>query len=331
MDYREVSQELLLTPEMQAATEKTREQWQNITYNDVLESHANTPTVEPTENSSRLYIVDPEHEDVDDSRSAVLSLPYGQGWKPHHYIRARTLQQIAFPNNRVLVLPNNMVGQQNYDLSNLDEQEVRSMKHGSLEPIADRNMRALEIADRERPLGTIALTGFSMGANTSLAMALVGSDQLEIDKVNADEGPSKVDRGVPELARDFFASSGNLTKAIKGANIKALSSAMRFNRFAADVIRFGLTGVSTEGRLIASGMTDTVNCELLKLSGRSNGPDVKIGFIKGSKMVDVDSFEGIAAKFDLVEYSGEGFEEMHGSGDNVILHALMANAGLNSR
>lgn len=325
-----------MTPEMQETIAGVQESWQDISYEQVLEEHQNTPSIDYDNDSSRAYVLSPEGE-IDEDKSVALFLPHLNGWTPHHLIRAKIMQQVVAPDSRVVVFPNNSMGQQNYDVKHLSEQDKKVFSYGSLDPIAKKHMRTLETINRYTPLGALSLTGYSLGARMALDLAQLDSDRLEgVTHVNADEAPSVNDRGPLKLAIDFAGSggSGALKKSIHEAEIPSLSKAMRFNRRNFDVAKFLIKDTfSTEAKTVKMGITSTISLIQFEgdlLHGKSI-PKVKIGYVEGSKMFDSEaggnSYDKIA---DVVRYEGEHFHG-HPSADNVILHALMVNDGINPR
>lgn len=321
--------ETLLVPRLAERIGDVREQWQGISYEQAQQEFQDIPSIEPVEGTSRAYILDPKESEIDPRRSIVLAQSYLQGWTTHHYIRARVAQQVVAPNSRVIVFPNNTRGQQNYDLTKLGKRQIADLKAGSMDPIGTMHLRTLEALNAKTPLGAVALSGYSKGGKSVLSMASLGSDSLDITHVNADEAPSEVYRTDMQLLKDFLGSGGSLRAAVKGSEIGALSSAMRANRMAWDVIRFFSMLPSKDGRLTGSAMTGCVGLDILRSTGRNtNSPFIKLGYVDGSKIFHPDSVNNNSPRVDIVRYSGKDFYK-HSSGDNVITHALMVNEGVN--
>lgn len=321
--------EQMLTPEMGLAVADSQVSWINTSYDDVVEAATATPSSELTEFHSRAFVLQPETRDFDETKSVALALPHLNGWTPHHYIRAKVMQQVVCPDNRLIVFPNNSFGQTNYDLKNLNDKQVRMFENGSMKPVAIKHMRTLEELNRKQPLGSVALSGYSLGGNIVLSMANLESDSVEVTNVNADETPSKVNRMPSELKKDFMQSGGvgELRSAIQESEIDALMSAMRINRMALDLARFGIKSLGKDAKLVAQGMSDSIGLELLSLSGKSDKLQVKLGYVEGSRIFDPTAISKKTFA-QVTAYGGKGFHK-HASGDNPYVHALMANDGLN--
>jgi hypothetical protein len=330
-EIRHETQESLLTPELQDVVDATRESWQSVSYDQVVAGTRGANIFDATDNSARAIILDPLTTDIDETRTIALALPHMQDWSEPHYMRARVMQLIVAPNSRVVIFPNNSKGCPNYNIGTMTGTERSKLSQGNLRPLAERNMRTLEKIDEFIPLGDIALTGYSLGARMVLKMATVGSTSFGLDGVNADETPSKLHRDAKQLEKDFRKSGGpiDLVKAVKESQIPALNSAKRADRLAADLTMFVLRSLtSQDAKLMQSAMTGDIESDLHALAVRRITP--KIGFVEGSLLFDPSSLMPVNSykKIDLVEYGGEGFHK-HASGDNLILHALMANDGLN--
>lgn len=317
-----------MTPQLEEGIYEVREKWSQVTYDDVLGQMQDVQMIEPTETTSRAAILTPEGNDFDEDQSVVLALPHLQGWIPHHYIRARVMQQLIAPDKRVIVMPNNTIRQQNYDLSALSTDECEKMSRGDILPLADRQMRTLESIDKLKSFGTlgrVSLTGYSLGANIVLGMASAESNSIEVDRVNADEAVSdNLRTAASDVQSDFMKSGGALDPwhAKQASKIPALSSALRSNRMAWDWIRFGVMNFTPHGKLMRGAMTSSINLLL------SDDIPTKIGHIENSKMFNPSSIVHLGRNvIDVVRYEGEGFRG-HPSADDVFVHALMVNDGL---
>ena len=329
---REASLETLITPAIGEKVHNIREHWQDIPFSQVLQDFEETPSVDPTENTSRALILDPQAGEIDETGTVVLALPHLNGWTPHHYIRARVMQQLVAPQKRVIVFPNNMRGQENYDVSNLDIYAKNKLAAGIMEPIAEKHLRTLENINSTSSLGSLSLSGYSLGGRTVLSMAIKASSRLDaVTHLNLDEAPSKRNRTAKQLRKDFSnpADLIYLYKSVKESQIPALSSAMRMDRMLTGIGWFVMESSKADAKLIQEGMTGSLDSDLMVI-GSDRSIQKKTGYVDGSKLFDPRSLHILTAKTaGLVRYQGEGFHG-HASGDNVINHALMVNDGLNS-
>lgn len=272
--------------------------------------------------SVEVAIIDPEDE-RDEQNDLVLAEPYLNGWTAHHYIRARAMQDIVAPNSRVIVLPNSSFGREAYSFTDTEQQKLRQ---GDITPLSEQQMKALEHLKTE----TAWLTGYSQGGTSVLGIASVGSDKIDVAKVNADEVPSETGRDAKALQKAFMESGGlgALRAAVRDAGVDALAEAMSLRRLAVDLTKFGLVSQRRWAKDIAQTMTGSAE-ELVRGAVRQLGTHaVKLGFIEGSSLFDPGSLSPETEQaVRLVHYKGN-FMHGHASGDNVYLHAAMVRDGL---
>ena len=322
---------LTADPAMQERIQEVTERWQTVSYEDVQRDTLAAQTFEPREDNSRAIILEPLSTEVDEMRTVVLALPHLQKWQPHHYIRARIMQQIVAPNNRVIVFPNSLDRENpDYDLSKFKDHEIECLRDGDLSPVAERHMSTLEHLDGQLYLGDIALSGYSLGGKTVLAMAEAGSSEFNVTHLNADETPSKSERTPKELEKDFLKSGGifKLRRSSRDAGLPAMNSARRLDRFAADLAGFGVASkLSDAAKIMHESMAGSVQDLVHEAKTEWPNMRVKMGYVENSLLFDPSSVSG-EDNVDLVNYSGPEFLG-HTSGDNVILHALMVNDGIN--
>ncbi len=271
-----------------------------------------------------VAVVDPDSgEDRDEQDDLVLAEPYLNGWTPHHYIRAKALQHIVAPNSRVIVLPNSSFGHQSYSFTDTEQQKL---KHGDIAPLSEQQMKALERLD----IKTAWLTGYSQGATNVLGIASIGSDKIDVAKVNADEVPSETGRDAKALQKAFMESGGlgALRAAVRDACINALAEAMSPRRLAVDLTKFGLVSQRGWAKDMAQTMTGSAE-GLVQGAIRQLGKHaVKVGFIEGSSLFDPSSLSPETEQaIRLVHYKGN-LMHGHASGDNVYMHAAMVRDGL---
>lgn len=272
----------------------------------------------------QLVHLEPDVKDYDESRAIALGLPFLNGYTPHHFIRAKTLQLLMGPEIPVWIMPNNSSKDTAYALSDSDRIRLAT---GNFAPIGEMEMRAFNTLHITRNLGTLSITGYSQGGLTALAMGAAGSDLLHVDRINADEAPSKETRSAKELQKDFM--SGNMfdvPDAAKDSDIDALTEAMSRPRFIVDVLRFAIEAQRKNSKLIHHAMAGDISKLAVKAAG--NVTSVKLGMVKDSPMFDPKSIKADAPNITLARYSDAPFTRGHGTGDNPIAHALMAKHGL---
>ncbi len=321
----------LIKPDMQPRIEKVREYWQDVSLQRVADETHDARRIAPTPGTSAAIVLDPLNPEVNESRTMVIALPHLNGWTRHHYIRTRTAQQLIWPDSRVIVLPNNAFGQQNYDLKHMTQQERRMLEDGNINPFGKQQVRTLEKVAESLRLGELGITGYGFGGLTALSIAANCSKHYIFSHVNADEIPSKNERSSFQLRADRI-RSGRLRDqrlSIQESEIPALQSALRFRRLAADMMKFYLKTQSDEGHKMEMVMAGSAQNEITRACDGNRS--VKLGHIENSKIFDPDSIDGERLRFasaSLVCYTGQGFRG-HTSGENVINYALMAGQGLN--
>lgn len=312
-----------LAPLIDDEVRSVHERWQKV---DLADVKADMATHEVVRNKyGGAVILDPEG-DRDETHTVVLALPHQQGWIPSMAIRARLLQQIAAPHARMVVLPNNTIGQERY--YKIEPKERQMVQTGILYPYFKQRTRLLESLDVR---GRVDLTGYSLGALTAIGIASVNSNNWKVSVINADEAPNKL-RTPKELQQDFLRSGGwsSQRKAINDAAIPALASALNAPRLLADYMRFALSTRIPENAALHGGMAANSFDMLLRVViNQHPSAAIKLGQVADSHVVDAAMFKETeeqvnkdrsAARF--VTYSGEGTHR-HPTGDNAIAHALM--------
>lgn len=303
-----------------------RERWQNVTLDDARNQK---PPIQFQETGLAdkgavgLAVLHPEVGVERDTDNAIaLILPHLNGWEDHLYIRARVMQQLIAPEQKVIVFPDNSLGKSVMYFSDTDKKRLRSGDPG---PQVEQQMAVLE----RMGIANIALTGYSKGANNALALAALGSDKIRITKVNADEAASKYRRNRAQLLSDFKDSGGKLGGAIDDSGIPALSSLKgKVNR---GVGLFMLKMFSPEGYNLSGPLTGSVD-DMVKDAALQVGPsNMKLGYVEGSKLFDPKSITTSVGNggLRLYEYTKDGgYTRKHATGDNVIAHATMVYDGL---
>jgi hypothetical protein len=241
-------------------------------------------------------------------------------------VRARAFQQLAAPNHTVWVMPNIVDNKPAYEFT--AEQKAR-MSKGDMRPLGEVQAQAFEKLNEEKMygLGAISVSGYSQGGLTALALGATNSN-LRIERINADEAPSVDDRTAEQLSKDFMKSGGplELRRAIKAAGINALSQSMNMRRLGIDLARFVKNSKTPYGQLLNEAMTGSA--DYLVSRAVDKGVAVKLGYVAGSRLFDPKSIITVSGGLEIVRYEGKEFANRHATGDNVKLHALMADQGL---
>jgi hypothetical protein len=275
--------------------------------------------------SVRLVEIAPSKEtEHDTSHDIALVLPYLNDYNPIQYMRARTLQ-LANPNYSVWLTPDNRFGSKN---SIFNDEEKARIAQGDLRPLGEIQMRTFE--NGKHRINNLATTGFAQGGMTALAMAAVSSE-IRIDRVNADEVPSKKGRSAAQFLKDFDLSRSKegLEATVKETAIPALTKFMRLRQPATNKAEYLLRSKTPEGIMLSKAMAGSAE-QLVKTTIEKEIM-VKLGSVANSQLFDVGSLDPELLKSHLltvVRYAGDQFEHMNVSGDNLKLHALMANDGL---
>lgn len=315
-----------LDPYTEAVLHGIDEYWAKRSLEDVVKEMPEPEYVcIDDERRVRLVEIAPSRKTEHDfSHDIALVLPYLNDYNPIQYMRARTLQ-LANPNYSVWLTPDNRFGSKN---SIFNDEEKARVAQGDLRPLGEIQMRTFEKGDHH--IYSLAATGFAQGGMTALAMAAVEST-IRIDRVNADEVPSKKGRSAAQFLKDFDLSRNRegLEAAIKETAIPALTKVMRMRQPDTNKAEFLLRSKTPEGIMLARAMAGSA--EQLVGTALENDTMVKLGSVANSQLFDIDSLSPQLLNSPLltvVRYVGEQFEHMNVSGDNLKLHALMANDGL---
>lgn len=284
------------------------------------------PTYVDIDDSRQVQLLElmPDTSDVDETRTIALGLPFLNGLAPHQFMRAKALQLMVGPEVPVVVMPNNSSKDSAYSLT--DEQRAR-LAGGNIKPIGEIQVAAFEkLNATKRALGALQLTGYSQGGLTVLAMGAVGSAELHVTSINADEAPSKMGRNLKQLKSDFLdGGMFDVPNEAKETDIDALVEAMTKPKFTIDVARFVAQSLRKDSKLIQYAMTGSA--ENVVAEAATSGVPIKLGYVKASPMFDPASIMTEDNHVGFVSYRA-GFERGHAVGDNIIKHALMAKQGI---
>lgn len=275
-------------------------------------------------------------DDHDEKSALVVPLPYANDWGVNMATRTRLLQESLPEAMRVVVFPNNVVGERRlYTMSRENRDELR--RKGSFEWLAKKQMRSLEDAGVER----VHYFGYSQGASVGAAALRAGTRDGAWDIGNSGlfEAPNSVERTAWQLRRDFM-SAPNFNNAVNESAIPLLSEeqrsrggldvplqALRFGRFGASA----LLGVnrSIQAAFGQARFIDDIEIASHRMSesGESMltvGAGVKSRIMPAAALEKLDEFRGSAPALRVMRVDGYG----HELGDNIVAHALLARAAL---
>jgi hypothetical protein len=323
---QEITYERLINqnPSYAEGIQRVYEHWANKSLRDVMQEMPE-PTYVPIDDNRSVQLLEVQpNDEVDETNTIALGLPFLNGITPHHYIRAKSLQLMVNPDAPVVMMPNNSSKKIAYELTSNDREHLAK---GDIRPIGAIEMLALEQLNKIRSLGSVSLTGYSQGASTVLAMGAFGSAELNISVINADEAPSKTGRTTKKLKSDFMAGGMfDVPNEAQDADIDALTDAMSKPKFILDIARFGLQSVRQDSKLLQGAMAGSVDTLVSDVT--VSGVPIKLGYVTTSPMFDPESIDKRHPNVRIVGYTGDRFALGHAVGDHVIKHALMAKHGL---
>lgn len=274
-----------------------------------------------------LYAEMPAIEDGDNNEALVLSLPYGQSWKPHMYLRARYLQEGAAPHMRLIVLPNNSARHKAYELS---EKNLERVERGDITPIAEQQARLL----KSLSAGRLALTGYSFGGMNVGVLARVLKDDAELLTLGIFEPTNVMIREPKELTKAFTKTGLQaLRRAVEDAQIPALSKAMSWSNLGLDVIKFGIgTFIDEENSVLKQAMPrNSLQSDLIPVLKAQ--PNTGVLLAAGEKSL-VTPPEQLYFHYDRIVEQHDNTDMLvvesygHEMGDNIIVHGLLGKAAL---
>lgn len=304
---------------------QTQERWQDATFDEVVPERPTLTAVDLGNEVVRIAEL-PAYGEADGSVVA-LAFPFQQHLNDTMTLRAAFMQQAVMPNSSVLLLPNVHRGpEQTFTFSKEDKAR---MAEGSLAPLGEKYVRVFE----KLRISDISLTGYSQGARTALDIAAVGSDKLEVVRVNADELPSALGRGAIKLLVDFMQSGGEKEqlKSMGESGFGSLIEAYGGKVLKRDYSEFGkMFATSPVSWAIHRGMTGSANDSLRKALVEYPDLQVKLGVVEDSRLAQLEDLtvpQSQKSRVKAVRYTGAAANK-HTTGDNYAAHALMVKHGL---
>ncbi len=302
------------------------EEFAGITLDQFIDDMPNPRTVITIRNTNSfdLRAVDLRASDEGSSNKAVvLPLPWGNGYSPSMYIRARAVQAFLPEATRLVMFPNNVRGEEYYSFDDHKQSDgVELLGHHIL------------TACRVMGIEEVAIAGYSQGASVG-ASIMKEADRYGVDVKTAFLGdpPDTVDRTPKELKKAFMGSGlGKLNQAINESGISALSQA-QLSRGGLDtprqLLRFAGVGLNSRipenRRLHESMANDRFVGNIVEALDGSFGDEPEKALVVArmalSKVCTVDLKTtmidaGLVSRLQSVDYYG------HEGGDNVVDFAL---------
>lgn len=261
-----------------------------------------------------------------DGKVRVLSATHQQPWNKATAIRTLIDHDINNPNGTTIFLPNNGVGKPAYRFS---DEHRELIERGHLRPFYEQQTLVLErIASRYAvKQAEWTMAGYSLGALTSIGVASVGSNDLDIRKVTAVEPPN-VRRTPRQLRKDFLQSGTWIEqrRAIADARLPVLSSVQSSSGLAVDYLRFGLSTLQHDNAAIEIGMAQPGFNSLMQTAlSRHDGLMIGLGHVVGSKVFVRNYVPGSPQRVNVQAFSGPATHR-HATNENPFTNALMLAA-----
>ncbi|MDB5161187.1 MAG: hypothetical protein JWO96_567 [Candidatus Saccharibacteria bacterium] len=266
--------------------------------------------------------------DYDNSEAILLELPFANGWAPHMYLRARYLQAVAAPDQRVIVFPQSTISETAYDFTGF---QLDQIKQGDVTPIAERQARLV----RTLGIGRASIIGYSGGGMNAAVLSEVLADEVSVLSVGVFEPPNVVDRTAKQLTKDFKASGFSYLQAAKDAEIPALVEALGKSPVSWKVLKgttnFGVSTLLRGNKELKEGMAHNNLSHTLALALlHQPGLGVTLANAEHSKVspkIKMSAQANTLSPFGNVNHiTVEGYD--HGMGDNIVVHGLLGKAAV---
>ena len=299
------------------------DRWQSRSLDDALGC---APSAEPFDiggSFSKAVVISPGG--FRNGHVRVLALPYQQTWKPSTILRAGFDHDINNPDGMTIVLPNNSVEDQYYELTSEDRARL---SQGDMRPFYEKQTRLLEAVAKR--LGSRAakwtLAGYSLGGLTALGIAATGSSKLDFRAVASCEAPN-VPRTPKQLRQDFMHSGGwfDQRRAIDDARMPALDQALSPGSMALDYLRFGLASARKDNKALSEGMANPRFNLLVRKALDNHDLTIDLSHVEGSSVFKRAFIAKSPGRVLVTEFTGAG-SRRHSTVDNIVAHALMLAA-----
>jgi hypothetical protein len=267
----------------------------------------------------------------DTSRTLHIGLPYMQTWTEAHYITSEMIRRTVTPDSVAIVSTSAEESGVTVPYSQTD---IRRMWSGSIKPVAERDVKALETFGVR---GEVIATGYSKASLVALGIAACGSDKFEVKVVNSDE-INNLRRGLWGMRKAFVtsASLADEQAAINDAGMPGFAAVKSKLAAITGHARFGLGSLSEQNQAIARAIgREDVNRLIHEARERNPGVYIKLGHVAGSRMFKRNAL-GLDLLIDAATpgsnlhiqgYSGPGAHR-HAAGVNPIVNTLMVKQAI---
>lgn len=299
--------------------------WRGISLNDARAMVSKPTTVEINGRLINAYIIKPESVDYDPTDAVVRFAEFGQTINAiQQFIGAKITQEVVAPNRQLIMLENNGIGQTEHEF---DDVLMESIRKKGLRPYAEDKIRVLEKLGIKRA----DFTGWSLGARLAIEAVAVGSTEIDVVHVNADEPPSMLGRTAKELRKDFMKSGGWAEQRQAGDDCEARAVAEAFKpaRLAIDYAKFGWASLRAHNQVLHDAMAGDISESMASAYNANPDVSIKLGVVEGSRICVPSKKDilGIARQNTTLEYYDDLYYR-HGTVNHPILQALIARRGL---
>jgi len=329
------------SPFPQIADEFLRDKWQN----DELaqEAHArlarmslrqvvgSMPAVNHLEGRQASFVDLKPRGDYDDHSAVVLGLPFGNGWAPHVWLRAKLLQDSLEVPARMIIFPNNTLTNKAYYL-NYDEMK-QVAESGNFRPLIEQQFRTLDTLNINR----FHRVGYSQDAAVGASALSIAANHgyFGLKPSGLFEWPNGTTRTAKQLNKQFTSDGIKpLKKAVNESAIPALSEAQRSRGGIDNLIQLGKLAsfglgiyLRPENRAIRSGFGNTnFVVDVWEAIDGDKELKVLLAVAENSKITTEESKTSVKAlqefypkRITFQEIKGYG----HEMGDNLAIHTIL--------
>lgn len=173
---------------------EVHERWRATSLDQVIAKMPETQLGNADHNAIRYVDLRPASGEYDPDETVVMTLPGAKTWSAETYMTSEIMRQILAPNGRMIVFPNNNLGQTNYRYT---RDEARRVAGGDLAPLSERQARLVAALG----IDSVKLViGHSFGAAAGATFGRVASNTLQIRANALDEAPNTFIGGRKGLA-----------------------------------------------------------------------------------------------------------------------------------
>lgn len=195
--------------------------------------------------SIRYSEITPSTRGYDTDDTGLLILSHAAKWDLKSAAYAGIVHDLVVPNGRLIVLPNNNIGQRSYEFTKEEQQKVAS---GDLSPLSEQQIALC------RDLGITALKlllGHSFGASAGASFGAKSGGDIELSATALSEAPNTIpasERGGIKLRWDFAQEKKHISPAVEDIGIPAASELSRtrggldWPKLQYDLLKYSLGG-----------------------------------------------------------------------------------------